>query len=331
MITMNEIKSVGLSVPSLTFGAASLANLFKELTNAEAIAIVDKAIQVGWRYFDCAPHYGSGLSELRLGLGLRGIERNDYILSTKVGRLLQSRKHQSGLEAGDFFFNENPFDRVADYSYQGIMRSYEDSIQRLGVRYIDILYVHELGTYTYGKTEQERYHFKNFCESGQKALDELKRNGDIKAWGVGANEEDILMEVMDYASPDIFMLANRYNLLETDHQSFFAKCEKNGVSVAVAAPFATGVLVAKDKKLSIYEYGKVPDATLLRVNEIETICQQHDVPIGAAALQFPLRNKNVVTVTCGVQSIEQAEKNYQWANMNIPQSLWDALANIGIQ
>lgn len=88
MITMNEIKSVGLSVPSLTFGAASLANLFKELTNAEAIAIVDKAIQVGWRYFDCAPHYGSGLSELRLGLGLRGIERNDYILSTKVGRLL---------------------------------------------------------------------------------------------------------------------------------------------------------------------------------------------------------------------------------------------------
>ncbi len=160
MIVMNTIKSTGMKVPSLTFGSASLANLFKELTNVEAMAIVEKAIQVGWRYFDTAPHYGSGLAEIRLGLGLRGLERKDYVLSTKVGRLLASRKQQPGLEAGDFFYHENPFNRAPDYSYAGIMRSYQDSIQRLGTRYIDILYVHDIGSYTYGSTEEERFHLK---------------------------------------------------------------------------------------------------------------------------------------------------------------------------
>lgn len=331
MITNNTIKSVGLSVPSLTFGGASIANLFKTLHNSETMAIVDKAIQVGWRYFDTAPHYGSGLSELRLGLGLRGLDRSEYVLSTKVGRLLQSRKHQPGLEAGEFFFEENPFNRLADYSYSGIMRSYEDSIQRLGTRYIDILYVHDIGTYTYGHTEIERQHFTTFCNSGQKALEELKRNGDIKAWGVGANEEAILMEVMDNAAPDIFMLANRYNLLETDRQAFFDKCMKNNVSVAVAAPFATGILVAKDKATALYEYGSAPASVVEKVNVIDAVCAKHDVPVGAAALQFPLRNQNVVTVTCGVQSVEQAVTNFLWANWDIPQILWDDLASIGIE
>lgn len=331
MITTNTIKSVGLSVPSLTFGAASLANLFKTLSNNEALDIVDKAIENGWRYFDTAPHYGSGLSELRLGLGLRGLERSEYVLSTKVGRLLESRKQQPGLEAGEFFFDENPFNRQADYSYGGIMRSFEDSIQRLGTRYIDILYVHDIGTYTYGQTEQERQHFKAFCDSGQKALEELKRHGDIKAWGVGANEEAILMEVMDNAAPDIFMLANRYNLLETDRHAFFDKCEKQGVSVAVAAPFATGVLVARDKAASLYEYGAVPAEILEKVKNIDELCAAHGVPVGAVALQFPLRNSNVVTVTCGVQSIEQVVTNYQWANWPVPQKLWDELVSLGIK
>ena len=330
MIQMNEIKSVGLQVPSLTFGSASLANLFKELSNIEAMQVVDKAIQVGWRYFDSAPHYGSGLAELRLGLGLRGLPRDEYVLSTKVGRLLVSRGHTPGLEAGDFFYQENPFNRQPDYSYSGIMRSYEDSIQRLGARYIDILYVHDIGTYTYGKTDIERFHFKTLCESGFKALEELKANGDIKAFGVGANEEAILMEVMDHASVDIFMFANRYNLLETDHQAFFDKCQRHNVSVAVAAPFATGVLVAPDKNKAIYEYGKVPQPIIDKVERIDAVCRRHGVPIGAAALQFPLRNPNVVTVTCGVQSVEQAVSNYDWANLAIPDALWADLAEMGI-
>lgn len=331
MISMNIIKSVGIQVPNLTFGGASIANLFKTLSNEEALAVVEKAVSVGWRYFDTAPHYGSGLSELRLGLGLRSLERSEYVLSTKVGRLLRSRKQLPGLEAGEFFFDENPFNRLADYSYTGIMRSFEDSIQRLGTRYIDILYVHDIGTYTYGHTEQERQHFKAFCDSGQMALEELKRNGDIKAWGVGANEDTILMEVMDNASPDILMLANRYNLLETDRQVFFEKCSKYGVSVAIAAPFATGVLVAKDRSASRYEYGAAPDLIIEKIKRIDAVCDKYNVPIGAVALQFPLRNENVVTVTCGVQSIEQAVINYEWANTEIQPELWDELANMGIE
>ncbi|MBI5519805.1 MAG: aldo/keto reductase [Desulfovibrio sp.] len=331
MIRVNVIKSAGLAIPSLTFGGASIGNLFRELTNTEALSVVEKAIEVGWRSFDTAPHYGSGLSELRLGLGLRGLDRQDYVLSTKVGRLLVSRKDQPGVEAGDFFYNENPFNRKYDYSYDGIMRSYEDSIQRLGARRIDILYVHDVGTYTHGKTEVERAHFKALCDSGFKALDELKAAGEIKAWGVGANEEEILMEVMDHGKPDIFMFANRYNLLETKREAFFSKCLAHNVSVSVAAPFATGVLAASGKKKTTYEYGQVPAEVLAKVAQINDICRAHDVPIGAAALQFPLRNPSVVTVACGVKSIEQAVSNFEWAALDIPESLWTELARIGIE
>lgn len=331
MIRDNVIKSAGLAIPSLTFGGASIANLFKGLSNAAAIGVVEKAIEVGWRSFDTAPHYGGGLSELRLGLGLRGLERTDYVLSTKVGRMLVSRKDQPGLEAGNVFFDENPFNRKFDYSYDAIMRSYEDSIQRLGTRRIDILYVHDVGSYTHGKTETERAHFRVLCGSGFRALEELKRSGDIKAFGVGANEQEILMEVMDHAKPDIFVFANRYNLLETGHEAFFEKCKRHDVSVAVAAPFATGVLVATERSKAVHEYGKVYPEVIEKVERIERICRLHGVPIGAAALQFPLRNPNVVTVVCGVQSVEQAVSNYEWAQKEISAALWSDLAQIGIR
>jgi len=329
VIKMNPIARTGLSIPSLTFGGASLANLFKTLSNREAIDAVEEAIELGWRSFDTAPHYGSGLSELRLGLGLRDLPRDDYVLSTKVGRLLFARQ-RPGLEAGDFFFDENPFDREYDYSYDGIMRSYEDSLQRLGNRRIDILYAHDVGTYTHGKTDQERTHFRALCSSGFRALEELKASGAIAAFGVGANEEAILMEVLDHAQPDIFMLANRYNLLEPRRDAFFGKFAKHGVSVAIAAPFATGILVTPDKAQALYEYGKAPAAVVEKVKALGNICHQYDVPMGAVALQFPLRNPQVVTVACGIQSAEQAQLNLQWATTGLPDALWAALAPLGI-
>ena len=331
MISKRSISSVNLPVPTLTFGGASIANLFKCLSNQEALATVDKAIETGWRYYDTAPHYGSGLAERRLGLGLRGMERDEFVLSTKVGRLLESRKHTPGLDAGEFFFEEGPFNRRYDYSYDGIMRSWEDSIQRMGTRWIDILHVHDLGTYTHGKTAEERFHFKTFCDSGVKALEELKKAGEIKAWGMGANEEEVFMEAMDHVTPDILMLANRYNLLEPDRNNLFEKCRKNNVSITIAAPFATGILVAPEKVNALYEYGSAPKEIVERVLKIEEICKAHSIPVGAAALQFPLRTDIIVSVTCGVQSPEQAVSNYQWAEMAIPEALWVDLASIGIQ
>lgn len=331
MIKSKVIKSIGLEVPAITFGGASIGNLFKKLSNSESLATVEQAIKTGYRYYDTAPHYGNGLSESRLGLGLRELDRDDYILSTKVGRLLAPRS-EPGLEAGDFYFDENPMNRVYDYSYDGIMRSYEDSLQRLGSRKIDLLHVHDVGTYTHGETDAERKHFDDLLTSGFKALQELKDSGDIKGYGVGANEEEILMEIMDHVQPDIFMLANRYNLLETDRNKFFEKCEKNNVSVAVAAPFATGVLVAGSaKNSSIYEYGQVPENIIKRVSEIEAICARYEVPVGAAALQFPLKNSNVVTVTCGIASPEQAITNFKWFSTEVPEALWNDLSEIGIQ
>ena len=331
MTSLRTIKSIGLEVPTITFGGATLGGLFKDLTNEEALSSIRAAIEIGYRYFDTAPHYGCGLSECRLGLGLRDLPRDEYILSTKVGRLLEPRS-EPGLDAGDFFFNESPMNRIYDYTYDGIMRSYEHSIQRLGTRRIDILYIHDVGTYTHGNTAIERKYFDDLLTSGVSALQELKAAGLIKGFGLGANEEEIMMELLDHAKPDIFMFANRYNLLEPDKHEFFEKCEKNNVSVAVAAPFATGVLVAggpKDK--SIYEYGKVPENIIRRVDLIEEICNRHETPIGAAAMQFPLRNKNVVTVTCGISSSQQAITNFQWMNTPIPEALWQELSEIGIQ
>ncbi len=331
MIETRAIKSVTLQVPTLTFGGASIANLFRKITNEEALAAVRRAVELGWRYFDTAPHYGSGLSERRLGLGLRDLERDEYLLSTKVGRLLVSREHTPGLDAGDFFYDEAPFNRHYDYTYDGIMRSFEDSIQRLGLRWIDILHVHDLGVYTHGKTPEEREYFKQFCTSGHKALEELKAKGKIKAWGMGANEEEIFLEALEHVSPDVFMLANRYNLLEPDRKHFFGKCRERNVSVIVAAPFATGILVHPDRADTLYEYGQAPQEVKERVRQIEAICKKHNVPIGAVALQFPLRQDIVVSVTCGVRSPLQAETNHAWAEMDIPAALWHDLAGIGIE
>lgn len=328
MIENREIKSVGLAVPAITFGAASIGNLFKNLSNVEALNTVQKGIDVGWRFFDTAPHYGSGLSERRLGLGLRGLERDQYVLSTKVGRLLVSRRHKPGLDAGDFFYEEGPFDRHYDYSYDGIMRSWEDSIQRMGVRYIDILHVHDLGEYTHSKGADERRHFKDFCDSGVKALEELKAAGEIKAWGMGANEQEIFMEALEHVTPDIFMLANRYNLLETDREQFFDRCREKNISVSIAAPFATGILVSPEATNGLYEYGKAPDEIIAKVKKIDEVCRAYNIPMGAAALQFPLRKDVVVSVTCGVQSIEQAITNYEWASIDIPEAFWNDLAKI---
>lgn len=327
----NTIEKIGLKVPCITFGGASIANLFLNLSNNQANDAVESAVEAGYKFFDTAPHYGAGLSELRLGLGLRKLAREDYILSTKVGRLLVPR--EEGLEAGEFFYEENPFNRAYDYTYQGIMKSYEQSIQRLGTRYIDILHVHDLGTYTHGETEEERKHFNDFINSGVFALEELKAKGLIKGYGLGANEEKVFLDLFEQGfRPDIVMLANRYNLLETNKEEFFSACRKYNVSVAVAAPFATGVLVAGTKKAnSLYEYGQVPEEIVKKVEAIEEICIQHEVPIGAVALQFPLRNESVVTVTCGIATPEQAKTNFDWMNMNIPDSVWADLAEIGIK
>ncbi len=329
MITMNKIKRVDLKVPSLILGCSGMANMYHRMTNAEAIGIAEGAIELGYRGFDVAPHYGASLAEIRLGLALRSLERDDFVLSTKVGRLLYPRQEE-GLQNGNEFYDENPMNRVFDYSYDGIMRSYEDSIRRLGTRRIDILYVHDIGTYAHGKTPEERQHFKTLCDSGFKALEELRKNGQIKAFGIGANEVDIMVEAMDYADMDIMLVAQRYNLLETHHEEFFQKCEQRNVSVAVAAPYASGVLVKKSITEGHYEYGSVPKEIFDRVMEIRKVCDAYDVPIGAAALQYPLRNKNVVAVVCGATSQKQASSNWEWAQTDIPEGLWKALSDIGI-
>lgn len=329
MIKLNKIKSADLEIPSLTLGCSGMGNLYHKLTNAEAINIAEGAIEMGWRSFDVAPHYGASLAEIRLGLALRNLDREKFVLSTKVGRILTPRQ-EAGLQNGEEFYDENPFNRIYDYSYDGIMRSYEDSLKRLGTRKIDILYVHDIGTYAHGNTPEEREYFKTLCNSGFKALEELKQSGQIKAYGLGVNEVDIVMEAMDYANLDIVLLAQRYNLLQPNQDKLFEKCEKHNVSINAGAVFASGVLVKKNMAEGHFEYGKITKEVFERVQEINKICDKYNVPIGAVALQYPLRNKNVVSVTIGASSIRQVESNYKWAQWDIPEEIWTDLAKIGI-
>lgn len=329
MIKLNAINDTGLKIPSLTLGCSGMGNLYHKLSNKEAIEIAETAIKMGWRSFDVAPHYGSSLAEIRLGLALRDLSRDELVLSTKVGRLLEPRR-EAGLENGEEFYDENPFNRIYDYSYDGIMRSYEDSIKRLGTRRIDILYVHDIGKYAHGTTDKERKYFKDLCYSGFKALEELKRNGQIKAYGIGANETEIMLEAMDYADMDIVLLAQRYNLLEPHKEEFFAKCKKYTITVAAAAVFASGALVKKNINEGHYEYGKITPEVFTKVQQIGKACDKYNVPIGAAALQFPLRQKQVVSVVCGVSSAAQVKKNYEWAQWDISDELWNDLEKIGI-
>jgi D-threo-aldose 1-dehydrogenase len=323
-----KIGNTDLSIDTLGFGCASLGNLYQAISDHDATAVINAAWQSGFRYYDTAPHYGQGLSERRTGDMLRSLQGKDYVLSTKVGRLLKPAAYAKQRHG---FVSPMPFDIQYDYSYDGIMRSFEDSLLRLGLNRIDILYMHDIGYDTHGEANHK--HFPIAMQGGYKAMDELRSQGLVKAIGLGVNEYEVCEQALDYGDWDCFLLAGRYSLLEQQSlQSFLPKCEQRNCSIVIGGPYNSGILATgvKGKTLPHYNYAPAPKDIIDRVSKIEDICQQFDVTLASAALQFPLAHPSVASVIPGLGNISRIQKTLDLFQQKIPVEFWQTLKKTGL-
>jgi D-threo-aldose 1-dehydrogenase len=317
-----RIGRTSLEVTALGLGCATLGGSRIKVAREEAEAIVRAAWATGVRYIDTAPYYGFGRAERCVGDAMRWVPRDQWVLSTKVGRLLRPR---STFEPAQDH-RPMPFDVVYDYSYDGIMRSFEDSLQRLGLAKVDILFVHDIGTYQHGG-EAHPGLMRTLRDSGYRALTELRRAGTVRAIGIGVNEREVLLEAMEWGEWDAFLLAGRYTLLEqAPLDDLLPKCERAGTSIIVGGPLNSGILAGRDT----WNYKTAPPEIVARVDAIRSICDRHQVPLAAAALQFPLAHAVVAAVIPGPRSVEEFHANFALLQHPIPARLWADLRSAGL-
>ena len=315
-----SVGGTGLTVPTLGFGGAPLGGLFDAVSKAQAEATLREAFKAGMTYVDTAPFYGFGNSERRVGDLLRG---QNYVLSTKVGRLLRPGLPDNPAAMG--WPDPLPFHPVFDYSHDGIRRSFEDSLQRLGLDRIDILYVHDIGTVTHG--DDNAGHWRNLERGGYRALDELRSEGRVRAIGLGVNESAVCLDALGIGDWDVFLLAGRYTLLEqAPLEDLLPACEAAGTSLVIGGPFNSGVLVGGDT----WDYGTVPVEVRTRVAALSACCNEYDVPLPAAALQFPLAHPAVASVIPGLRSPAELADTLSWTGHAIPPAFWAALKDGGL-
>jgi D-threo-aldose 1-dehydrogenase len=309
----------------LGFGAAPIGNLYQPVADDDAIACVKGALDAGINYIDTAPHYGFGLSETRVGVALGNAPRSTPIyISTKVGRLLVPATATAELRYG--FANTPPLEPVFDYSYDGVMRSFESSLVRLQTDRIDILFAHDLGEMTHGSEHGAR--FREFIAGGYRAMQELRDAGVVTAIGLGANEWQVCEEALAQGDFDCFLLAGRYTLLEQGAcDTFFPMCAQRQVSVILGGPFNSGILATGVSGSGPFHYNYEPAPTniILRVQAIERACAEFDVPLAAAALQFPAAHPQICSVIAGLANPHEMEHALAMMNRRIPQAFWQNL------
>ena len=326
MIARRDLGATGLKVTELGFGTAPLGNLFKPLPDETARATLDAAEAPGFGYYDTAPFYGFGLSERRLGDALRA--RKDIVLSTKVGRLLKPVPGPvDEMQVRHGYATPMPFEPVYDYSYDAVMRSYEASLQRLGLSRIDILYIHDIGCLTHGEANAARM-AELTKGGGLKALEELRAAKAISGFGMGVNEVPACLEVMDHARLDVILLAGRYTLLEQKPlDDLSPRCEAAGTAIVVGGPYNSGILAVGTKSGAplFYNYESAPPEVIEKVKKIEAVCDRHNVPLAAAALQFPLAHRLVASVIPGLDSPQKVEQTLALYRHKIPATLWQDL------
>ncbi len=316
-----------LALSELGFGGAPLGNLYQPLDDDTARATLSAAWQGGIRHFDTAPLYGHGLSEHRTGQFLRDLPREDFVLSTKVGRLLRASPHVPA-DAG-LYRSPLPFSADYDYSYDGIIRSVEDSLQRLGLARIDILYIHDVDTVNHGP-DGVQVRFREAME-GYRALERLRDQRLVGAIGAGINEWQMCENFARAGDFDCFLLAGRYTLLEQEAlDSFLPLCEDRGIGIILGGPYNTGILVTGAKAGAWYNYGPASQEILARVTRIEMVCQSHNVTLAAAALQFPLLHPAVASVIPGCRQPVEVEQNLALYRQPISEGLWRDLKTEGL-
>ena len=315
----NQIGETGLSVTTLGFGGAQVGNLYRATADEEAAEAIDAAWRGGIRYFDTAPHYGLGLSERRLGAALGQHQRNDFVISTKVGRLLLPNLHPTGsdLESGDFDVPDDLV-RTLDYSSDGVQRSIEQSLRRLNTDYVDIVYVHDPDD-----------HVDQVIQETFPALAKLREEGVVKAIGAGMNFWQPLMQFVATSDIDVVMLAGRWTLLDRSGEPLLRECAVRKIAVVAAAPFNSGLLSRSQPKSDAhFDYQSAPPELLVRARKLAALCGRYGVELPEVAINFPLRSPSVVSVVAGFRTAMHARTGVEWMDKDIPEALWDEIENL---
>jgi D-threo-aldose 1-dehydrogenase len=306
-----------LKVTRVGLGTAPLGGLYAPVTAADADATVERAWQLGVRLFDTAPLYGHGLSERRVGTALARRPREQLVLATKVGRLLRADAppDDSQLSGGLERWPEvPPVNPVFDFSYDGVMRSLAESLERLGLDRVDVLHIHDPDE-----------HFGQALEGAYRALDRLRTERTIGAVGAGMNQVEMLVRFAQAADFDCFLLAGRYTLLDQSALTrLLPLCLERGIAVILGGVYNSGIL-ADPRPGATYDYGVAPTELLERVRRIGAVCARHDVPLKAAALQFPLAHPAVTSLLLGPRSVAELEENFTLLRVELPPELWSDL------
>ena len=305
-----RLGSSGVEVTRLGFGAAPIGNLFAPVRDADAAAAVDAAWRFGVRFFDTAPLYGHGLSERRLGAALRGHAREDFVIATKVGRLLVP----DPAPPTDGFVATPPFRPEFDFSADATLRSLAESLGRLGLDRVDVLHVHDPDD-----------HAEDALRGAFPALRRLRDEGVVRAIGAGMNQSALLARFVREAEPDCVLLAGRYTLLDQSALGdLLPLCAARGVGVIAGGVFNSGLL-ADPSPRATYDYAPAPAARVERARRLAAVCERHGVDLKAAALRFPLAHPAVACVLTGARSAAEMEENARLLAAPIPLALWDDL------
>jgi D-threo-aldose 1-dehydrogenase len=330
--TRNHVTRNGttLAYSELGFGTAPLGNLYSAISDEDAYATLEAAWEAGCRFYDTAPLYGLGLSETRLNPFLRGKPRDAYVLSTKIGRLLDVCKPEERTGIGKFFNTPNRRERY-DYSYDGVMRSIAFSLERLGIDRIDILLAHDLDIFTHGSKQASDARIEEFMDGGYKALVKLRDEKVIGGIGGGINEWQVAETLARNGDFDAFLLAGRYTLLEQEAlTSFLPYCIGKNIAIYLGGPYNSGILATGPRPGAFYNYNEAPPEIMERVARIERVCESHGVKLIEAALRFPLGHKQVVSMIPGAQSAAEVKRNAEIMGARIPANLWSDLRNEGL-
>ena len=328
-IPTRQLGATGLPVSVLGLGGAPLGELFETIPEARAQDIVRTAWEGGIRFYDTAPWYGHGQSEHRMGHFLRQQPRQNFALSTKVGRVY--RPAESPKFSTPPWVGGLPFELRFDYSYDGIMRSWEDSLMRLGLNRVELLVIHDLDIGYHGAGEALHKYRKDLESGGIRALEELKSAGAIRGVGAGINDETLIPYFLESFELDFLLVAMPYTLLDQGPlENTLPACVKKGVSIVIGSPFASGILATGPIEGAVYNYAPAEPAVIEKTRRIETVCESHDVSLQAAALQFPLGHASVVSVIPGATRPDHVTSNLENLKTIIPGSLWSDLKNEGL-
>ena len=318
----NKFGRSNLEVSAFGFGTAPVGNIFEEIDEKTSDEMFQTAWDSGVRFYDTAPMYGHGLSEYRTGYSLRWKNRSDFVLSSKVGRLLQPARKEDINYAP--WTNAGRFKVEFNYSYDATMRSVDDSLQRMGLESIDILYIHDIDKFTRGDEQPEV--FKTAMDGAWRALSKLRDERVVQAIGVGVNEWEVCQDALEQRDFDCFLLAGRYTLLEQEAlDTFLPLCEQRNAAVIVGGGFNSGILATGAKESAKYNYSPAPEPIKLRVQAIESVCREFQVPLPAAALQFVVAHPAVPTFMAGTRTVKQLKQNLDWFSHPIPNEFWASL------